>query len=189
MFEKIKRQVVIKCYKILKPYIEKEFLSNEQLNKNLSIGANSYIDNSVVFRTYNNDKIIIGNNTSINYGVCIMTYGGTIEIGEFCDINPYTIIYGHGGTKIGNRVLIAGHCMIIPNNHNFADKNVPIINQGNTSKGIVIEDDVWIGHACSILDGVTIGKGSIIGAGSVVTTSIPEYSICTGIPGKVIRKR
>ena len=119
----------------------------------------------------------------------VLTYGGRIEIGENCSIGPYSIIYGHGGVTIGNNVLIAGATMIIPNNHNFKDTSVPIAFQGNESLGIVIEDDVWIGHACSILDGIKIGQGSVIAAGSVVNENVEPYSIMGGVPAKLLMKR
>lgn len=134
-------------------------------------------------------QISIGRNTEILDGALVLTYGGKITIGENCSINPYTIIYGHGGTSIGNNVLIAGHCMIIPSNHNFSDKYLTIIEQGATSKGIVIEDDVWIGHGCSILDGVVVGKGSVISAGSVVNKSVDPFTIVGGVPAKKIKDR
>ncbi len=134
-------------------------------------------------------KISIGKNTLIWENAILMTYGGNIKIGSSCIINPFSIIYGHGGTSIGNNVLIAAHCMIVPSNHNYAETSIPITEQGNTSKGIRIEDDVWIAHGCSILDGVTIGKGAIIGAGSVVNKDIPAYSIAAGVPARVIKSR
>jgi len=71
----------------------------------------------------------------------------------------------------------------------FGRIDTPIREQGSTMKGIAISDDVWIGAGCRILDGVEIGKGSIIGAGTVLTKSVPEYSIVVGIPGKVIKRR
>lgn len=133
--------------------------------------------------------ISIGEDTELLDGVLVISYGGNIEIGRNCSINPYTIIYGHGGVKIGDNVLIAGHCMIIPNNHNFSSKEVPIISQGNSAKGIIIEDDVWIGHGCSILDGVTVGKGAVVAAGSVVNRSVPPYTVVGGIPAVKIKDR
>ncbi|MCB9079909.1 MAG: acyltransferase [Anaerolineaceae bacterium] len=119
----------------------------------------------------------------------LLTYKGEIEIGDNCSINPFCVIYGHGGVKIGNDVLIATHTVIIPSNHNFSSLDRPIRLQGNTSKGIIIEDDVWIGAGCKILDGVIIGKSSIVAAGSVVNKSIEPYSIVGGVPAKLIRKR
>jgi len=134
-------------------------------------------------------SIVIGEGTEILDGVRIYTYGGNIKIGNRCSINHLTIIYGHGGTTIGNDVLIAGHSMIIPNNHLFNRLDTPISSQGNSSIGIIIMDDVWIGHSSSILDGVIIGSGSIVGAGSVVTKSIKNLSIATGVPAITKRIR
>jgi acetyltransferase-like isoleucine patch superfamily enzyme len=135
-------------------------------------------------------SIRIGKKTELLHGVLLYANGGQIIIGEKCSINPYTVIYGHGaGTTIGNNVLIAGHCMLIPNNHIFADTVQPINMQGCISKGIIIEDDVWLGNGCSILDGVTIGRGSVIGAGSVVNKNIPPYSIAVGVPVRIISNR
>jgi acetyltransferase-like isoleucine patch superfamily enzyme len=90
---------------------------------------------------------------------------------------------------IGDNVLIAGHTMIIPSNHNSQDLQIPINQQGENSKGIIIEDDVWIGAGCKILDGVCIKSGAIIGAGSVVTKDIPPNAIIAGVPGKLIKYR
>lgn len=158
-------------------------------DKKIKLGNNVFISNDAKIEIRYGGKISIGNNNHIFDGVLILSYGGEIVIGNNCNINPYTIVYGHGNTKIGDNVLIAGHCMIIPNNHNYKNPNLTIMEQGNTSKGIIIEDDVWIAHGCSILDGVIIGKGSIIAAGSVVNKSVPPYSIYGGVPAKLIKKR
>ncbi|RZJ66074.1 MAG: acyltransferase [Flavobacterium sp.] len=133
--------------------------------------------------------IEVGKKTELLHGSLLMAYGGKITIGENCSINPYTVLYGHGGLTIGNNVLIASHCVIIPSNHNFDDISIPINHQGETKKGISISDDVWIGAGCRILDGVTIGKGAIIAAGAVVNKDVPEYAIMGGVPAKLIRMR
>ncbi|MCK7515996.1 MAG: acyltransferase [Desulfobacterales bacterium] len=78
---------------------------------------------------------------------------------------PIQYYTGDGGLTIGNNVRIAAHTVIIPANHVFDDVNIPIRKQGLSKKGIVIEDDVWIGSGVKILDGVVIGKGCVIGAG------------------------
>ncbi len=156
---------------------------------NLQIGRHCKIADTVVFDTEAGGRITIGKETVIGHGVYIATYGGDIEIGENCNVNPYTIIYGHGNTKIGNNVLIAGHCMIIPNQHKFERIDITIRRQGSTSVGIEIEDDVWLGHGCSVLDGVRIATGCVIGAGCVVNKSISNNSIAAGVPVKIIGKR
>lgn len=158
-------------------------------SSSISVGKQVRISRSSKLKIIGGGSISIGEKTEILDGALLFTYGGVITIGKKCSINPYTIIYGHGSTKIGDNVLIAAQCMIIPSTHVFSDINKPINTQGLTYKGIVIEDDVLISHGCSILDGVTIGRGSVIGAGSVVNKSVPPFSICVGVPAKVISVR
>ena len=101
---------------------------------------------------------------------------------------------------IGDNVLIANRVGIVGrNDHDFNEIGVPVRfsswigSQKNPSpylnEEVHIEDDVWIGYGCILLTGVVIGKGSIVAAGSVVTKSMPPYSIVAGVPGRVIRKR
>ena len=140
-----------------------------------------------------NSKIRIGSNVCLDRGVDInvVPHEGNchIEIGEGTHISPYTCLAGPGNIKIGKKCLIASYVGIYANNHNFADPSRYIWNQGVTRKGIVIEDDCWLGAGVKVLDGVTIGQGSVIGAGAVVTKDIPPYSVAVGVPAKVIQKR
>lgn len=93
-------------------------------------------------------------------------------------------------TKIGCDVMVGPNLFIISSNHAFADRHVPMRLQGmEPSEPVVIKDDVWIGANVTILSGVTINSHSIVGAGSVVTKDIPEYSIVGGNPAKIIRSR
>ena len=78
---------------------------------------------------------------------------------------------------------------IVAVDHVYDDPQRPIREQGITAQGIVIEDDVWLGAGATVVDGVTIGRGSVIGAGAVVTTDMPPYSIAVGIPAKVVKDR
>lgn len=158
-------------------------------NKNISLSSSVRVYPNVIFDTNYGGVIEVGENSEILYGVILMTYGGYIKIGKNCSINPYTVLYGHGGLTIGNNVLIAGHCLIIPANHNFTDLNIPINQQGETRKGIVIEDNVWIGSGVRILDGVRIGYGAIVAAGAVVCKDVIPNTIVAGIPAKNIKNR
>jgi acetyltransferase-like isoleucine patch superfamily enzyme len=73
--------------------------------------------------------------------------------------------------------------------HDFSRTDIPIQNQGHDHEDIIIEDDVWIGANTIVLKGVNIGRGAIIGAGAVVTKSIPSMAIAVGIPAKPLRYR
>jgi acetyltransferase-like isoleucine patch superfamily enzyme len=114
---------------------------------------------------------------------------GFIEIGEDSAIGHGVQIHGLGGVTIGNNVLIAGQSFIVALSHKYDDTDKYISEQGFSAKGITIEDDVWIGANVKVIDGVTIKKGSIIGAGSFVNKDIDEYCIAAGSPCRVIRKR
>lgn len=155
----------------------------------IHIGKNVKIWRNVKIEILYGGEIWIGDNTEILDGVLIWTYGKEIRIGNNCSVNPYTLIYGHGSTKIGDDVLIAAHSMIVPSNHIFSDERKLIRNQGLSEKGIVIENDVWIAHGCSILDGVTVSEGTVIGAGSVLNQSTKAYGIYVGSPAKLITRR
>src|SRR6185369_13351419 len=115
----------------------------------------------------------------------IKTAGGDISFGEYRTVHPFCVIYGFaGGLQIGDAVRIATHSIIVPGNHNYEDAEKPIRLQGTTSKGIKIEDDVWLGAGVKVLDGVTISKGAVVAAGAVVTKDVPEFSVMAGIPAK-----
>lgn len=110
-----------------------------------------------------------------------------ITTGDNCSFNTYSVV--HGLVKMGNNVRIAPGAKIFGENHGFSDLNLPICMQPNTRKGIVIDDDVWIGANAVVTDGVTIGAHSIVGAGAVVTKNVAPYSIVGGNPARVIKSR
>jgi acetyltransferase-like isoleucine patch superfamily enzyme len=135
------------------------------------------------------EEITIGSDCSILQGSLVHCYGGKIRLGDNVTINPYCVLYGHGDLAIGDNVLIATGCVMIPANHNIDDPQATIRTQGLRCEGIQIEDDVWLGARVTVLDGVRIGRGAVIGAGAVVTKSIPAGAIAVGVPAKIIRYR
>ncbi|MEH2112040.1 acyltransferase [Nostoc sp.] len=158
----------------------------------IEIGSGVYIFKGVRIdaRGHKNNRIHLGNRVAIERNVDIGSLEDTcIQIDEDTFIAPNVSIEGPGNIKIGKHCLIAAHSGIYANNHNFADPIEPIKYQGVTRKGIVIEDDCWLGHGVTVLDGVTIGKGSVIGAGAVVNRDIPPFSVAVGIPARVIKNR
>ena len=111
-----------------------------------------------------------------------------LKIGKFCRINENVLL--QGTITIGNYVMIAPNVAIHSSTHIYKDILQPMVTNGlSENKPVIIEDDVWIGRNVVILPGITIHKGSIIGANSVVTKNIEEYSIYGGVPAKFIKKR
>lgn len=116
---------------------------------------------------------------------CKMSFN--IKLGNRSSIGDNS--YLQGDIQIGDDVMMAPQVMLIAENHNFSNLNIPMNRQGSTKKGIIIEDNVWIGARAIILDGVRIGEGSIIGAGAVVTKSTDKNTIVGGSPAKLIKTR
>jgi acetyltransferase-like isoleucine patch superfamily enzyme len=119
----------------------------------------------------------------------LLSYGGHIRLGPRCSVNPYSVLYGHGGLDIGAAVRIAAHCVIIPANHGIARNGVPIADQPETRRGIRIGDDVWLGAGVRVLDGAVLEEGCVVAAGAVVRGRLDAYGIYGGVPARFIRMR
>lgn len=164
-----------------------------QLGDKVQLRSNSqlYAQNNTMGsdKVSNDITIVIGDNVHIKENANLSTYGGFIHIGNNSNVGHNCALYGQGGIEIGKDVLIGPNCSIISGNHRFSDRTIPINQQGTHDIGIFIGDDVWIGANVSILDGIRIGKGAVIGAGSVVTRDVEEYSVAFGSPATFRRYR
>lgn len=126
-----------------------------------------------------------GSNVNIEKGA---RFDSRVSLGDNSGIGVNAFIAAC--VTIGNDVMMGPECMIFTSNHGIADLDIPMWQQPFTEpRPVVIEDDVWIGARVTILPGVRIGKGSVIGAGSVVTHDVVPYSIVGGNPAKLIRYR
>ena len=138
-------------------------------------------------------RIVIGAHTQIYDFVVIRAVGGSgdVTIGEHCYINPGCVLYSGSGITMGDYVLIGPGCSIVPANHAIERTDVPMRKQGfmPSRGGVVIEDDVWIGAHCVLLDGTHIETGAVIAAGSVVSGRIGARSVWGGNPCRRIRER
>ncbi len=126
-----------------------------------------------------------GKNVNFEKGA---TFGYDLEIGDNSGvgINAQLSL----GVKIGNNVMMAPDVVILTSNHAHDKIDIPMMFQGSEGfKEVIIEDDVWIGQRAIILPGVTLRKGTIVGAGSIVTKSFPPYSIIAGNPARLIKSR
>jgi acetyltransferase-like isoleucine patch superfamily enzyme len=138
-----------------------------QLGNSVSIDAFSWVIVSTSLH-YIGDRIVIGNN---------------VGIGEFASLGGVRVL------EIGDEYIVGQYWSCHPKNHNYGDLNVSIRHQGVTRKGMKIGKNCWIGSKVTVLDGVHIGDGSIVAAGSVVTKSFPENSIIGGVPTKLLKKQ
>lgn len=142
------------------------------------------------------DGLIFGDYVTISRGVMIRPssyYGGDLGagliMGEHSSIGPYGYIGCSGKIIIGKNVMFGPKCSLFAENHNFSDTETSIKSQGVNQKGITVEDDCWIGSNVTILDGVKIGRGSVIGAGTLVTKDVPAGSVVIDKREKRIRVR
>ncbi|MGE4489130.1 MAG: DapH/DapD/GlmU-related protein [Kiritimatiellales bacterium] len=115
--------------------------------------------------------------------------GEGLLLGDNSNIGPYSWIGCSGYIEIGDNVMMGPRVSLLAENHNFDRTDVLMKAQGVCRKGICIEDDVWLGANCSVLDGVTIGRGSVIATGAVVTKDVPPYSVVGGVPAKILKNR
>ena len=110
-----------------------------------------------------------------------------VRIGSDCSLNPYVVLAGR--VTLGDGVRIASFAALYGFNHRFDDLDTPIWLQPLDERGIVVEDDVWIGTHAVVCDGVRIGAHSVVAAGAVVTADVPPWSIVAGVPARVIGDR
>ena len=134
--------------------------------------------------------IAIGAGCFIGKGTIISVSGGTIEIDEGSNIGSYVRIGTLGHTRVGRKVLMAAYCYLVGAGHEAARTDIPILDQPNTSAGgVTVGDGAWLGARVTVMDGVTVGKDTIVGAHSLVTKDLPDRVIALGTPASVLRPR
>ena len=134
-------------------------------------------------------NVILGDHVRLGKDVYLGAFSsGHLKIGSHSYIGRFSIILAHKNVEIGNDCLIAPGCHITDVNHGFASGKL-IREQKFVSKTIRIGNDVWIAAGCSILPGVRIGDGAVVGARSVVTTDVPERAIVVGAPARILGYR
>ena len=164
--------------------------------KNLQVGYNTIIEDGAEINCLSQQGIKLGNRVTIGKYAIIRPsniYGGPIgeglTMGDNSNIGPYNYIGCSGKITIGNNVMLAPRVSIYAENHVFDHPELLIRDQGVEKKEVIIEDDCWIAANSIILAGVTIGQGSVVAAGSVVTENVPAYSVVAGVPAKFIKSR
>jgi acetyltransferase-like isoleucine patch superfamily enzyme len=160
----------------------------------IRFGKGVTLERGVIIDGLMRKGVVLGDNVKVGaYSVIVgapaSNLGEGISMGANSAVDAYSFLGSSGFISIGENVIMGQHVGFHPENHNFDRTDVPIREQGTTRVGITIEDDVWVGSNAIFLDGAHVGKGCVIGAGSVVRGNIPPYSIAVGVPAKVVRSR
>jgi acetyltransferase-like isoleucine patch superfamily enzyme len=154
------------------------------LGRRVMVGERCFLDaNSTEGRIELQDDVWLSRESYVIAGQAEVVVGPMTYIGHRC------LFYGHAGIHVGRDVLLANDVQLICGNHTFGRRDIPIRAQPPEGRPIIIEDDVWLGASVIVLGGVTIGRGSVVGGGAVVTKSLPAYSIARGVPAEPVGVR
>jgi acetyltransferase-like isoleucine patch superfamily enzyme len=160
--------------------------------EHVRLGCNVYIDQGVYLHACP-AGIAIAENSFIMHGSILHVYNfrnlphAFIHIGRDSVIGEMNVLRGQGGITIGDRVYTAPLVQMLAVNHVYDDPTRPMVEQGITAQGIVVEDDVWIGAGAVITDGLRIGKGAVVAAGAVVTKDVAPHTVVAGVPARLIK--
>jgi len=158
----------------------------------LTLGRHVFVDQGVViYQAGHSGRVHLGDSVQVYRGACLETgEGGVITIGSRTSVHAGCRIMAYGAAiVIGARVALAPGCALYPYDHG-TQLGTPIDEQPVNSKGpIVIGDGAWLGTSVIVLSGVTIGRGAVVAAGSVVTHDVPPDSIAAGNPARVVGAR
>jgi acetyltransferase-like isoleucine patch superfamily enzyme len=159
----------------------------------ISIGAGTVIDDFAVLdaKGEENDGISVGEKAYIGRNAILSCKEGSIRLGNCTNISANCTLLSETEIVLGQYCFLAGNCYLVAGgNHSFADISKPIMLQPSMAKGgIRIGEDVWLGAGVIVLDGVNIGSHSVVGAGSVVSITIPEYAFARGTRALKIQDR
>lgn len=159
---------------------------------NIRLGAGAYIDQGAYLHA-TPGGIEIGAGSFVMHGAVLHVYNfrdlphAFIRIGRDSLIGEYNVLRGQGGISIGDRVYTAPLAQLLAVNHVYDDPARPMVDQGITAQGIVVEDDVWIGAGAIVTDGVRIGRGAVVAAGAVVTADVAPHTVVGGVPAKALK--
>ena len=162
-------------------------------NSNLVIGKSVTIGSYCEIDGYASEKIFLGDCVKIGcYSKILSTshfskFGKGLKMGNNSAIGDFAHFGAPGGIEIGDDVIMGSYISFHSENHNFADSTKLIREQGTSSKGIKLGNNIWVGAKATFLDGCVVGNNSVVAAGAVVNGVYPDNSLIGGIPAKVIK--
>jgi len=155
------------------------------------LGNNVIIDDNCLIDAKGRDNhgVVIGDNVFVGRNTILLCTDGDIFIEDNVSIGFNSEVMSANYVKLGKNVLISSYCFLNAATHDFQRTDIAVSQQASIGRKIVLEENVWLAANVTVLDGITVGKDAIVGAGAVVTKDLPPLSIAVGIPAKVIRSR
>jgi acetyltransferase-like isoleucine patch superfamily enzyme len=159
----------------------------------IKIGDNCIIDENCVLDAKGNDPlgIELGDNCVLSRNNILSCKGGHIKLGDGTNIAQNSLVHSEVAVEMGKNTLVASYVYFVGGgNHDFSRTDAPVIQQPSLSRGgILIDDNCWFGAGVIVLDGSKIGRDCVIGAGAIVNSDLPPYSLAVGTPARVLRNR
>ncbi|MEO7191057.1 MAG: acyltransferase [Vicinamibacterales bacterium] len=154
----------------------------------ITIGTNVVIDDNCLIdaKGDSNTGITIGSGVFIGRNTILSCKNGDIDLGDGANIGFNCEIFSASRVSIGAGTLIAAYAYVVGGDHDVADRERTVIEQGRRSAGVTIGPGAWIGAGATVLDGVTIGARAIVGAGAVVRHDVPEGATAVGVPARLL---
>jgi acetyltransferase-like isoleucine patch superfamily enzyme len=157
----------------------------------IRIGENVVVDDNCLLdaKGETNRGITIGSGVFVGRNTILSCKNGDISIEDGVNIGFNCEVFSASHVRVGAGTLLAAYCYLIGGDHDFSDPDVPVLDQTRTSAGIDVGEGAWLGAGAKILDGVTLGNRSVVGAGAVVRHAVPDGAIAVGIPARIVGQR
>lgn len=155
-----------------------------------ALGSGTRIYEGVKIYLTQESPVLIGRNCTLQKGVVLAASDrGKIILRDHVYLGEYVVLSSKAEVEVGEHAIIATHTFVVDFDHGYEDPEKLFYDQEIKSRKVRIGRNVWIGAGCQILKGVTLGEGSVVGAGSVVTRDVPPFTVCAGVPARVLRER
>jgi acetyltransferase-like isoleucine patch superfamily enzyme len=157
----------------------------------IRLGDDVVVDDLVVLdaKGGNNRGIELGRGVFLGRGTILSCKDGEIVLGDHVNIGFHCEVFSASRVSVGRYGLFAAYTYLVGGGHAFDQAGVPVIEQERTSRGISLDENVWLGTGVKVLDGVRIGRDVVVGAGAVVTQDLPDAVVAAGVPARVVRPR
>ncbi|MCI5223282.1 MAG: acyltransferase [Candidatus Electrothrix sp. AR4] len=162
----------------------------------IRLGCSVVISEGCILDARHSDDIVslsLGDNVILSNNVMLSCKNGTISIGDNCGLNAQTIVQSTNScpVSIGRDCIIGQRCFIVGGGSYHIDRlDIPIREQAiRADGGVLLKEDIWLGGNVTVLGGVKMRRGSVAGAGAVLTKSVDEYSVSLGAPAKIVKTR